>query len=86
MAACCTIWMLTVLNRRWKQKISIWTIAAVWRVDRGMAERISSALPMENLHIDLGWVADEQRSLIFTPNGTRYKTLLEEFRRLTFGG
>lgn len=50
------------------------------------AERISSALPMENLHIDLGWVADEQRSLIFTPNGTRYKTLLEEFRRLTFGG
>jgi tRNA threonylcarbamoyladenosine biosynthesis protein TsaE len=50
------------------------------------AERISSALPSENLHIDLGWVADEQRSLIFTPNGARYKALLEEFRRLTFGG
>ncbi len=50
------------------------------------AERISSALPSDNLTIDLGWVADEQRSLIFTPHGARYEALLEEFRRLTFGG
>jgi len=50
------------------------------------AERIAGALPGENLHIDLTWVADEQRSLIFTPHGARYVALLEEFRRLTFGG
>lgn len=50
------------------------------------AERISDALPPENLKIEMTWVADEQRSLIFTPYGARYQSLLTEFKRLTFGG
>jgi tRNA threonylcarbamoyladenosine biosynthesis protein TsaE len=50
------------------------------------AERIAAALPQENLQIDLTWVADEQRNLIFTPNGNRYLKLLEDFRRIAFGG
>ncbi len=50
------------------------------------AERIADALPDDRLQINLSWVADEQRSLIFTPCGARYLALLAEFRRLTFGG
>lgn len=50
------------------------------------AERIADALPKENLKIELGWVADEQRSLVFSSIGARYDALLKEFKRLTFGG
>lgn len=50
------------------------------------AERIAAALPQDNLQIDLTWVADEQRNLIFTPTGSRYLKLLEDFRRIAFGG
>lgn len=50
------------------------------------AERITAALPDEYLRIDLSWVTDEQRNLIFTPKGARYVALLGDFKRLTFGG
>ena len=49
-------------------------------------ERIQSALPKEYLLVELAWVADEQRSMIFTPLGTRYVNLVREFKHLAFGG
>lgn len=50
------------------------------------ADRISSALPTERLTIDLSWVADEQRNLVFTPFGERNLKLLGNFKQLAFGG
>jgi tRNA threonylcarbamoyladenosine biosynthesis protein TsaE len=50
------------------------------------SDRILAALPAEHLRVDLSWVADEQRRLLFTPRGKRYEALLQEFRRLAFGG
>jgi tRNA threonylcarbamoyladenosine biosynthesis protein TsaE len=50
------------------------------------AERISEALPAEHLRIDFSWLGDEQRNLVFYPVGEDYLRLLEQFRRLAFGG
>ena len=50
------------------------------------AERINSALSPERLSIQMSWVADEQRNLVFTPAGKRYETLLTAFKRQAFGG
>jgi tRNA threonylcarbamoyladenosine biosynthesis protein TsaE len=50
------------------------------------AERISPALPSERLTIQMTWMADEQRNLVFTPHGTRYEQLLMAFKRQAFGG
>lgn len=50
------------------------------------AERISSVLPQERLTLELTWVADEQRNMLFIPHGKRYQDLMSEFRRLAFGG
>ncbi|HOV07027.1 MAG TPA: tRNA (adenosine(37)-N6)-threonylcarbamoyltransferase complex ATPase subunit type 1 TsaE [Anaerolineaceae bacterium] len=50
------------------------------------SERIAAALPPEYLQIDFSWVADEQRRILFSPHGERYVKLLEDFRRLAFGG
>jgi tRNA threonylcarbamoyladenosine biosynthesis protein TsaE len=50
------------------------------------SDRILAALPVEHLQVELSWVAEEQRRLLFTPHGTRYEALLQEFRRLAFGG
>lgn len=50
------------------------------------ADRIEQALPGENLSIGFSWVNDEQRNLVFIPRGERYKKLLNEFKRLAFGG
>lgn len=49
-------------------------------------DRIETVLPVENLLIQFSWVADEQRNLIFTPNGDHYSSLLAGFRRNAFGG
>jgi tRNA threonylcarbamoyladenosine biosynthesis protein TsaE len=49
-------------------------------------ERIQAALPQECLHVDLAWVADEQRSMKFTPIGERAEELAREFKKLAFGG
>lgn len=50
------------------------------------ADRIVAALPDEHLKIEFTWLGDEQRRLLFTPNGSRYEKLLQEYKRLTFGG
>lgn len=49
-------------------------------------ERIEAALPVERLLVQLRWIADEQRDMLFTPTGKRYKQILAEFRRQSFGG
>jgi len=50
------------------------------------AERISGVLPQERLTLELTWVADEQRNMVFIPHGRRYQDMMNEFRRLAFGG
>lgn len=49
-------------------------------------ERIEAVLPKERLDVQMRWIADEQRGMVFTPAGTRYEELLAEFRRQVFGG
>jgi tRNA threonylcarbamoyladenosine biosynthesis protein TsaE len=50
------------------------------------AERISPALPQERLSVQLTWVADEQRNMVFIPHGQRYEKLMREFKQQAFGG
>ncbi|MEN6570519.1 MAG: tRNA (adenosine(37)-N6)-threonylcarbamoyltransferase complex ATPase subunit type 1 TsaE [Anaerolineaceae bacterium] len=50
------------------------------------AERISGVLPVERLSLELTWVADERRNMIFVPHGKRYDTLMAEFKHQAFGG
>ena len=50
------------------------------------AERISAALPQEGLTIQMSWMADEQRNLVFTPRGKRHEQLMNAFKRQAFGG
>lgn len=50
------------------------------------ADRIRQALPQDNLKINFSWVNDEQRNMLFLPNGDRYKKMLDDFKRLAFGG
>ncbi len=49
-------------------------------------ERIQAALPTEQLLIQLSWIADEQRGLVFLAQGARYEALMEGFRRRVLGG
>ena len=49
-------------------------------IDRGILltewpERIQSALPPEHLWIEMHWIADEQRRMVFLPHGQRYMEL-----------
>ena len=48
--------------------------------------RIDDALPEERLTIQMQWIAEEQRSMMFQPHGERYERLLAEFRHSAFGG
>ncbi|HZU86035.1 MAG TPA: tRNA (adenosine(37)-N6)-threonylcarbamoyltransferase complex ATPase subunit type 1 TsaE [Anaerolineaceae bacterium] len=50
------------------------------------AERILSVLPRQRLSVKLRWIADEQRGMVFIPEGAHYEKLLAEFRRQAFGG
>lgn len=50
------------------------------------AERIDAALPPDRLVIQMTWMADEQRNLVFTPAGKRYEQLMTAFKRQAFGG
>ena len=50
------------------------------------AERIESALPKEMLWINMNWIADEHRSMVFKPVGARHQQLVSEFKRQAFGG
>lgn len=49
-------------------------------------ERIDEALPSDRLWVEMSWIADQRRRLVFLPKGERYEILLGEFRRLAFGG
>ena len=48
--------------------------------------RIKSALPDEYLWIDMTWVDEFQRRLVFSPEGERYRSILTTFRQRAFGG
>ncbi len=49
-------------------------------------ERIQTALPPECLWLRMTYVADEQRGMLFTPNGERYVRIVSELRKRMFGG
>jgi len=49
-------------------------------------ERISSILPLDRFWVDMRWVADEQRRMIFSAHGDYYLKMLAEFRQKVFGG
>ena len=44
-------------------------------------ERIEKALPNENLLIEMYWIADEQRRMVFLPHGQRSVSLAEKLRQ-----
>lgn len=50
------------------------------------AERVRPALPGECAWIELKWVSDEQRNLVFSPQGERYRSMLYNFRKSVLGG
>jgi tRNA threonylcarbamoyladenosine biosynthesis protein TsaE len=55
-------------------------------IDRGILltewpERIQSALPSEHLWIEMHWIADEQRRMVFLPHGQRYMELTKFIRQ-----
>jgi tRNA threonylcarbamoyladenosine biosynthesis protein TsaE len=50
------------------------------------ADRIRDALPQRRLEVDLHWMADEQRSMVFSAQGDHYQRMLAELKRLVFGG
>ena len=49
-------------------------------------ERIDEALPLDRLWVEMNWIADQRRRMVFLPKGERYEMLLGEFRRWAFGG
>ncbi len=49
-------------------------------------ERIEPVLPKERLWVNMRWVADEQRGMVFNAQGTHYQDLLADFRRKVYGG
>jgi len=49
------------------------------------AERISQALPNEYLNIQLHYISEHQRDLLFSAYGKRYEDLLAAFRRTVYG-
>ncbi len=50
------------------------------------ADRVRTALPQGCLWIELRWVADQHRFMLFAPHGDRAESLLVAFRRRAFGG
>jgi tRNA threonylcarbamoyladenosine biosynthesis protein TsaE len=49
------------------------------------AEKIQAALHENTLWINMRWIADEQRGLVFTAHGTRSQLLMEQFRKKVVG-
>lgn len=49
-------------------------------------ERIETVLPKERLWTNLRYLAEEQRGMIFNAQGKRYQNLVDNVRRLLFGG
>jgi tRNA threonylcarbamoyladenosine biosynthesis protein TsaE len=50
------------------------------------AERIEDVLPGQLLWVNMKWLADEQRDLVFNPVGKRYETLVNVLKQQAFGG
>jgi len=50
------------------------------------ADRIRNALPQRRLEVDLHWMADAQRSMVFSAQGDHYQRMLAELKKLVFGG
>lgn len=49
-------------------------------------EQIKEALPKTYLWINLVWVDENQRRMVFIPKGSYYQNLLSTYRHKTFGG
>lgn len=49
-------------------------------------ERILAALPPNRLWLKLRYIAEEQRGMVFLPEGRRCEQIVAEFRRQSFGG
>jgi tRNA threonylcarbamoyladenosine biosynthesis protein TsaE len=49
-------------------------------------EQIEDAIPHERLTIKMEWLADEQRGMLFQPQGDRYNKIMAEFRQSAFRG
>ncbi len=49
------------------------------------AERIEAALPAERLRVQLTWLDDTRRQMLFSANGAHYQQLLADFRQQVFG-
>jgi len=55
-------------------------------IDRGILltewpERIQNTLPTEHLWIEMYWIADEQRRMVFLPHGQQYVELTSSIRQ-----
>ena len=50
------------------------------------AERVQSVLPDQGLWVQLNYIDDVQRDLIFSGRGQYYEDLLSRFRKLIYGG
>jgi tRNA threonylcarbamoyladenosine biosynthesis protein TsaE len=49
------------------------------------AERILAALPENALWINMHWIADEQRGLVFTAHSDRSQALMDQFKKKVVG-
>ncbi len=49
------------------------------------ADRIRTILPKENFWINMHWVAEDQRDMLFHASGERYLLLLNELRHQIYG-
>jgi len=50
------------------------------------AERILPALPAQHLWVNMQYLDDEQRGLVFTPHGKRYQRILASLKDAIMGG
>jgi tRNA threonylcarbamoyladenosine biosynthesis protein TsaE len=50
------------------------------------AERVKTVLPDQGLWVQLNYIDDIQRDLIFSARGKYYEDLLSRFRKLVYGG
>jgi tRNA threonylcarbamoyladenosine biosynthesis protein TsaE len=50
------------------------------------AERIQAVLPPERLWLNLRYIAEEHRGMVFLPEGSRYEKIVAKFRHQSFGG
>jgi tRNA threonylcarbamoyladenosine biosynthesis protein TsaE len=49
------------------------------------AERVQAVLPAEHLWVNLQWVDENQRDLLFSGHGERYKNMIAAIRKQIFG-